>query len=107
MSAKYTPGPWATEEVANPVEGASSLVVCTADFEYRIADAYAPVHHDGMAVPYEQAEANARLIAEAPAMVELARAFVSYLEDDSRSERRRQACLAEARAILARIEGSQ
>mgnify|MGYP001578582119 CR=1 FL=1 len=34
---------------------------------------------------------------------ELAEAFKSYLEDDSRSERRRQACLEEVRTLLVRM----
>ena len=41
------------------------------------------------------------------ALVELARAFVSYLEDESRSARRRHACLTEARELLRDIEEHQ
>ena len=37
-------------------------------------------------------------------LFELAQVFKSYLEDDSRSPRRRQACLAEVKAILSQYE---
>ena len=64
----------------------------------------------------ENAAANAALIASAPdllaerdrlreingELVAALEAAVSYLEDDSRSERRRQACLSGFRAALAR-----
>ena len=35
-------------------------------------------------------------------LLDLAKAFKSYLEDDSRSERRRQACLASAKHVIAK-----
>jgi hypothetical protein len=38
-------------------------------------------------------------------LLELAHAFLSYLEDDSRSPRRRDACLESARAAIARAKG--
>jgi hypothetical protein len=63
----HTPGPWATEASINT--DASDLVIVTKDYEYRIADTYVPSHHDGMAVPIEEAEANARLIAAAPELL--------------------------------------
>jgi hypothetical protein len=41
-----------------------------------------------------ETEANISLIAAAPDLLDLARAFKSFLEDDSRSPRRRSECLA-------------
>ncbi len=42
---------------------------------------------------------NARLL-------ELCKAFESYLDDDSRSERRRLACLADVRQAISQIEAA-
>ena len=62
--AEHTPGPWETHQQA---EGYNSLRVCkpTEDGECRsIADA------EILRMPREEAEANARLIAAAPALLE-------------------------------------
>jgi hypothetical protein len=40
-----------------------------------------------------------------PELVSLAEAFLSYLQDDSRSERRRLACIAACQESLSRIKG--
>lgn len=41
------------------------------------------------------------------ALLELAEAFVSYLEDDSRSQRRRDECLRQARDLIQQVKGSE
>ena len=49
--------------------------------------------------------ADTRLIAAAPDLLELAHAFISYLEDDSRSPRRRKIYVAMARIAIAKATG--
>lgn len=98
---KHTPGPWIVQENGGPEDG------------YNVLDArdryIAFVDTSGEMISDEQAHANARLIAEAPAM----RAALVTLVDE-----RDRAALADdpaylmidraieaARALLARIDG--
>ena len=72
--AEHTPGPWETHQQA---EGYNSLRVCkpTEDGECRsIADA------EILRMPREEAEANARLIAAAPALLEALEAVAKLLD---------------------------
>lgn len=94
-TAKHTPGPWRAGD-----EARDGTIRIFSEKPYgSVADAnscYAGrVKHD------------AALIAASPKLLELAEAFVSYLEDDSRSERRRAACLEEARALIAEAKGEK
>ena len=53
----------------------------------------------------EEAIANAQLISAAPDLLELARAILSYCQDDSRSARRKNEMILAAREIIAKAEG--
>jgi hypothetical protein len=44
-------------------------------------------------------------IAAAPDALELAEAFLAYLQDDSQSPRRRQACIQACNAFIAKARG--
>lgn len=97
---KYTPGPWRYQARLSGSENHKGFAI-RDETGYWIVDVF-PRDEDGA-----EGGANARLIAQAPAMAELVAAFVSYLEDHSRSPRRYEAILAEARAILRKIEGEE
>ena len=85
MNTTHTPGPW--RYMATP---ASSYT----DWGVKIG-------RDTIGV---YVEADARLIASAPDLLELVEAFATFLRDDSRSERRRAQCLAECESVLARAK---
>jgi hypothetical protein len=92
--AAHTPGPW-------HVDGSS---VTGAD-GHRVADVRDSVYAKGVT---RDRDANARLIAEAPAMLDVLRAFVDTLGPDDHV-----GCVGtlgcsfnDARAILARIDGA-
>lgn len=61
-------------------------------------------HYDKAAK--EEARQHADLIAAAPDLLNLAIVFKAYLEDDSRSERRRQACLDECKSLINKATGN-
>jgi hypothetical protein len=84
MSA-YTPGPWFTAATS------------TIGHHY-------VVDGDGYTIcnPSPMGEANARLIANAPALADALRWALDQIDDDLDLDHRR--ALAEARALLARIE---
>ena len=88
---KHTPGPWHIGMKPGPMiygpngEGVADMCI--------------------LMVPNDEHKANIRLIAAAPELLELAQAFLSYLEDDSQSPRRKQACLEGARAAIAKATG--
>lgn len=70
---KHTPGPWAVESkiVGNP-SGLEGTQVVTKDYNYLVAQCPTdPVN--GMHVSVAKAEANARLIAAAPELLEALR----------------------------------
>ena len=93
--SKHTPGPW---EAHDEFWTADTLLITCPD-KRTVAEATFRVYADdarGVAL------ANARLIAAAPELLDLAYAFKSYLEDDSRSARRRAACLAETIDLIAK-----
>ena len=90
---EHTPGPWAIRDAPDEIRNAAVEYWIDGDVGgVPIAD----IKTNGAT------QANARLIAAAPELLELARGFKSYLIDDSRSERRRQACLTAARAAIAK-----
>ena len=85
MTTTHTPGPW--RYMATPASGYTDWGV--------------KIGRDTIGV---YIEADARLIASAPDLLELVEAFASFLRDDSRSERRRAQCLAECESVLARAK---
>jgi len=96
MNTTHTPGKWIVRDIPSrdyyigPADdgGAPSISIVTRRHNRTEA----------------QTEANARLIASAPDLLELVEAFASFLRDDSRSERRRAQCLAECESVLARAK---
>ena len=91
--SEHTPGPWKWTDSNTGLHLSGSKPGYFATLEGACSGAHGA-----------HGEANARLIAEAPALFELAEAFVSYLQDDSKSPRRRAACLREALEIISQIQ---
>ena len=101
MSA-YTPGPWAIyEDVPDRLIGMRAIIAVNSSGDYGIT----------ICNPSPMGEANARLIASAPALVDVLRCALADLEglagdyelDDEHPARE---SIAEAQALLARIEGA-
>jgi len=94
MSA-YTPGPWAIyEDVPDRLIGMRAIIAVNSSGDYGIT----------ICNPSPMGEANARLIANAPALADALRWALDQLDDDLDLDHRR--ALADARALLARIEGT-
>ena len=100
MNAKHTPGPWRMEPF---VPEGDTLVVRDEWGTFVVADAGR--------TDSKVAQANARLIAEAPAMAAELRSAVEYIETLTRDTAHWDIYGAEIsarlRAILARIDGAQ
>lgn len=90
--SKHTPGPWVARGggYTQVMGGNPEFLVadCSCDRDYRQEDL-----------------ANARLIAAAPDLLEMAHAFLEYLKDDSRSERRRAECLEQVISAISKATG--
>jgi hypothetical protein len=87
--SKHTPGPWTLNQQRGRGNSLGRLFVRAR------RDDYCAIAHVCQRV---EREANARLIAEAPAMLELLREFVSRFDDFDRE------CVDRAKALLARID---
>jgi len=88
-----TPGPWLISE-QNPINGVDARISAT--------------NGQAICTLFRQAngDANARLIAEAPEMLEIVREFVETAADlDSHRTCEPECHVWKARALLARIEG--
>lgn len=101
MAGKHTPGPWVIRE-GSFIDGPGFRDIAS------VRGAHVPWEHE--------AQANARLISEAPAMAEALRAVVALAElhiaERSATPEEEEdflACayLVNARAILARIDGDE
>lgn len=103
MSAQHTPGPW----VAVDVTSQGTMI-------YRRIDTV-DGKHVGFAAAYKmrdqgEAEANARLFVEAPAMLEALRKGLALYERELLHlipSKDAKAFIDKTRAILARIEGAE
>lgn len=93
-TTKHTPGPWhvGLKQAHRIVYDPKGWAVCDCTVYHGQDDA-------------DEMKANAALIAAAPELLELAEAFKSFLEDGSKSERRRVACLEACAAVIAKAEG--
>ncbi len=88
----HTAGEWTAVDIGDgiknavmtPAKGKDCMTICCR----------------GSGVDEKDDAANAKLIAAAPDLLELANAFVSFLEDDSRSIRRHDECRAQAHAVI-------
>lgn len=98
MTTKHTPGPWAVKD------SKLSISVHSEDSDYSVCSLSVAAEY---ARSPSVARANARLIAEAPAMLEALRNLAGHfpdlaevdLDDDER------AAIEQARAILNKLEG--
>ena len=77
MPAKHTPGPWRVKTVGSCGDGYGLNVQPEADSRGPICDMYSTAS-DRTVLPMPNAEANARLIAEAPAMLAAIEAAIEY-----------------------------
>ena len=88
----YTQGPWTMLKAATQVDGAYDFAICRADSQI-IAEAFGRSSDKD----YHDAEANARLIAAAPELLEALKAIAS--------EHRECSATDAARAAIAKAEG--
>ena len=96
MTTKHTPGPWVCDE-AGLVNGRDSRARFAGSPSIDIFDA-----SEWPAELHDEALANARLIAEAPAMVEALATILNVWDEHKIIG---PTVYHDARAILARIEG--
>ncbi len=92
----HTPGPWRVDGYEIRADFIMTDDTSRSNGRIAITQDYGQEEHS--CPPYSQCRANARLIAEAPAMAD---AWRSMLLGDLQAERE---ALKEARAILARID---
>ena len=108
METKFTPGPWEIEEIKQRVHinGHCHCYwgIVSPSMDTGIAVVVMPEEDETPEVNAER-EATARLIATAPEMYEECEAALSFLEDDSRSPRRRAAMIRSLKATLAKARG--
>ena len=114
----HTPGEWSRQGVGK-IQEITAPAPSTANYPGIIIATIANQPGYYHLIPADELEANARLIAAAPETAaerdrlkdvvaelrECVTAAESYLRDDSRSPRRRDACLAAFRAAIARAKG--
>jgi hypothetical protein len=90
-----TPGPWR----------AHGFVVATGTgYSRAVIARMERLGETSLLIGPGEAHANARAIAELPALVEAARALVAYWEDDDSSEDQLDEAVATASAALARMD---
>lgn len=108
-NAKHTPGPWKTSRAKRPSDGAYDYAI-GADFgdqTLAIAEAFGRVDDD----IYPDAEANARLIAAAPDMLEVIKQLLKSSDGwDVRQLEKRYGPsdfvgILKGRAVIAKAEG--
>jgi hypothetical protein len=92
--SKHTPGPWTWIK-----SNCSNFVHVETDTDHM---QIATCNRGNLATR----QANAALIAAAPELLELAKAYQSYLEDGSKSERRKAVCLEACKTAIAKAEGN-
>lgn len=106
--AEHTPGPWFTEAATCTIPTTATIAISGPGWSELAA---VVTHVEGVSgdEPNAEGEANARLIAEAPAMLEALRtmcdAFGHYCAFGEQSQDEDEA-LANACTILARIDGT-
>ncbi len=100
---KWTPGPWVVESTLRANGGDTSVM--TGDGAYCIADLH---ESGGMARPYEECVANARLVAAAPDMTEALREAIVCAEAAGwQTLPRFDLALAAMRAALSAAKGGE
>ena len=95
MTAKNTPGPWIHDRTTGRIGTADGTVTCMQS-----SAGWSGVGRNHTA---DEQEANARLIAAAPAVVEALEGLLNWLEDGTPTSERsdeENRCIAAARAAL-------
>lgn len=111
--ARHTPGPWRLETESRDAQRGSDLLVTDAEGGYSIADCDTAFPGSGGMHPdeYARAQANARLIAAAPDLLEALRSLVTHIDRMNAkgiATATGDAQLAECRAAIAKAtEGSR
>jgi hypothetical protein len=99
MSMKFTPGPWSIHPVASTaVVGSTGFVVAACGGHSSNARDPEELH--------SELQANARLIAAAPDLLEAARAAMLVLAGEHDTDSARQHAESLARAAIAKAAGS-
>jgi len=91
---KHTPGPWQVTPDRTRVQTADDAI------DYQIADC----EDTHFPPPLEQCEANARLIAAVPELLEALKTIIQAFDTTFNPERRRQV-LEDAKQAIAKAEG--
>lgn len=100
MSAQHTPGPWWLQ-----ADGAGWYVECTPERGHSVAYVRAEAGEDDPDTPDAEKEANARLIAAAPDLLEALWAMVTSFHAVEYMEPHMQEASNMARAAIAKAEG--
>lgn len=105
MSSKHTPGPWTCEP--NPYTDQRFEYVCYAEGKGSVAkiERHTQNHDDWRARPRAEFEANARLIAAAPDLLEALNDLVRTMLTREFSESDYQAAFRLANAALKKARG--
>jgi hypothetical protein len=82
MVDKHTPGPWVGSEDGRLFSGSGNFLVFDANSEHIVAEIPVPIHD--VPIPRAQSEANARLIAAAPELLDALREVMSPGHDCER-----------------------
>lgn len=90
---KHTPAPWIV------VKDSYDTYVDTADDKHHIADC------DGTGMDLSEAQANARLIATAPELLDSLKWLVSLFEKECKQETIGHKAITEAKQAIAKAEG--
>jgi len=99
MKTQHTPGPWTVVGPCGPIKDQGDIEILGPS---GITVAYTPRGHPTRSL---ERIANARLIAAAPEMLRILHVLLGFVEEgDGRSPLAQ--IMAEARALLAKIEGS-
>lgn len=101
MSAQHTPGPWLCTKAKHGVDAGHYVIATVADDRGdRCLIIHAEVGDDG------QGDANARLIAAAPALLEALEALLG-MDVAYQRGRRVEAAVAVGRAAISKAKGEQ
>lgn len=104
----HTPGPWTVNQrIIYAADAGRGYMPQIATINPKLGGSVADANASLIAAAPETAAERDRLRAINAELLELAIAFERYLADDSRSERRRQACMSAARAAIAKAKGAE
>jgi len=105
MEHKHTPGPWEITSRRAPYSEDNDFP--GVGISILDGECASGVHEDAIEVWGENCEANARLIAAAPELLQSCRGMLHALETDCRDTDKWAALMGEAVAAIAKATGSQ